>query len=144
MESIWHLDNITHPVLLYKSDETSFIVTRNGDWAAILSCGLFTIINQELLSFLQLHLSEMPMTHLVSIYDYELKKHFEGYHRIYIPDSIEPETINTLDGSGKKIWCHSDSGSIFISSELKTTLEQSNIKGLVTYGGFCMFGGLNK
>jgi len=140
MHPIWHLRNINTPVLLYQSDDDHYIVTRDGKWSPILSCGLFLVVNHELLSFFQLHLDKMPKSYPVSIYDYELKKHIEGYYRIYISDPIEPETIDTIDDTGCKAWRHGTSGSVFISSDLKAAFEQSGIEGLEVVEGFSEFG----
>jgi hypothetical protein len=139
---VWHLSNADYnPVRLYQSDDAHYIVTEDGNWAPILSCGLFIIINQELLSFFQQN-SDVPIHAVpVSIYDRVLEKYFEGYYRIYIKEQITPQNLDDVDSAGKKIWCHEGSGGIFISIDLKDRLEQSDIQGLKTVPGFSMYGG---
>jgi hypothetical protein len=69
--------------------------------------------------------SEVPViSHVVSIYDRELNKYFEGYHRIYIAEQITPDTLNAIDHTGMKIWSHEGSGGIFISAAMKRALDQ--------------------
>jgi hypothetical protein len=139
---VWNLANEEYgPVLLYKSDESHYVVTQDGIWTPILSCGLYVIINQELLSFFQQYL-DMPVdSHPVLIYDRVLDENFQGYHRIYIKDQISPETFESVEHSSNKIWFHQSSGGIFISSGLKNELEDSNINGLKTYQGFSHYAG---
>jgi len=48
--------------------------------------------------------------------------------------------MDTLDHTGKKIWGHCGTGTIFISPDLKTEFDQSGIMGLETDEGFSMFG----
>lgn len=74
-------------------------------------------------------------------YDREFNQYFEGYHRIYIENPITPDTQNTADHTGMKIWCHECSGGIFISSVMKTAIEDSNIEGVRTNPGFSLYGG---
>ncbi len=50
---VWHLTSKAVPVLLYKSDDFNYIVTRDGEWTPIIPNGLYTIINEPLLSFFQ-------------------------------------------------------------------------------------------
>jgi hypothetical protein len=137
---IWHLANTSYNSILYKSDDYHYIVTKDGEWTPILSCGLYIIVNQQLLSLFQQHLDVPVFSHAVSIYDRVLDKYFEGYYRIYIENEILPETIDKVDHSGIKIWCHKSSGGIFITTELKSILEQSDITALETHAGFCRYG----
>jgi len=139
---IWHLANAAYnPVRLYKSDESHYIVTQDGEWTPMLACGIYVVINQPLLSFFQQHLDTLLPSHAVSIYDRVLDKYFEGYHHIYVKDKIAPETLDKVDYAGIKIWCHESSGGIFISNSLKNALEQSDIKEVETYPGFSRYGG---
>jgi hypothetical protein len=98
------------------------------------------IVNQELLLFFQQQLEEQVSQMEVSIYDRVLDQFFDGYGRLYIPNEITPETIYTLESLGRKIWCHRASGGIFISQEVKESLEQSAIEGLEFHLGFSWHG----
>ena len=139
---VWHLVNTSfNAVSLYQSDNSHYIVTQDGKWTPIISCGLYIIINQPLLSFFQQHLDVPLISHAVSIYDRELNQYFEGYHRIYIENQISPDTQNTVDHTGMKVWCHESSGGIFISPLLKSAMEDSNIERLRTNPGFSLYGG---
>lgn len=92
--SIWHLGNkMVSSVRLYQSDETHYIVTQDGEWTPIISCGLFVIVNQALLTFFQQQLEEQVSVMDVSIYDRVLDQVFDGYNSLYIPNAITPETI---------------------------------------------------
>jgi len=140
--SVWNLVNTSfNAVSLYKSDNSHYIVTKEGEWTPIISCGLYTIINQPLMSFFQQHLTVPLISHAVTIYDREFNKYFEGYYRIYIENQITPDTQNTVDHTGMKIWCHESSGGIFISSAMKSAIEDSNIEGVKTNPGFSFYGG---
>lgn len=142
MFPVWHLENVNpSSVNLYKSDETHFIVTQDGDWTPVISCGLFVIINQQLLSFFQHNLDTSVHSVPVSIYDRVLEKYFVGHSRIFIKSKISPEDIDTVDHLGRKIWYHESSGGIFISSDLKNRLEYADIQGLQTSPGFSRFAG---
>ncbi|MDO6429645.1 hypothetical protein Q4E93_03520 [Flavitalea sp. BT771] len=137
---IWHLANTFYAALLYKCDDSNYIVTRDGEWTPIIACGLYIIVKQPLLSFFQQHPDVPLASHGVSIYDRVLDKYFEGYHRIYIENRITPDTLHIVDHSGMKIWCHESSGGIFISSAMKIALEKSNIEGVKTTPGFSYYG----
>lgn len=139
---IWHLANTSYnSINLYKSDDSHYIVTKDGEWMPIISCGIYIVINQQLLSFFQQHLVVPVSSHPASIYDRVLSRYFEGYHRIYIENKITPETLDKVDHAGAKIWCHESSGGIFITSALKSALEQSDVKGVETHPGFSGYGG---
>lgn len=140
---IWHLTNAAHnPVNLYRSDDYHYIVTQDGEWTPLISCGLYIVINQPLLFFFQQYLTVPLPAHVVSIYDRGLAQYTEGYHRIYIKEQITPETLHTADHVGMKIWCHESSGGIFISAALKSALEKSDIKGVELHPGFSRYGGI--
>ena len=138
---IWHLANASFNCVLYKSDEYHYVVTKDGEWTPILSCGLYIIVSQQLIAFFEEHLDIPLSSHTVSIYDRVLDKNFEGYYRIYVENEILPETIDKVDYSGKKIWYHKSSGGIFITVELKSILEKSDIKGVEMHPGFSRYGG---
>jgi len=139
---IWHVINTsTNSVNLYKSDESNYIVTKDGEWTPIIACGIYVVINQPLLSFFQQHLDVQISSHAISIYDRESNQYFEGYYRIYIENRITSGTLDMVDHTGMNIWCHEGSGGIFISSAMKSALDESDIEGVETIPGFSGYGG---
>ncbi len=94
---IWHLaDASFNPIKLYKSNDSEYIVTQDGEWTPIIACGLYVIINQSLLSFFERHLDVPVPSHIVSIYDRVLNRYFEGYHGIYKIQNPSNEELVTI------------------------------------------------
>lgn len=135
---VWHLTSKVSPVLLYQSDDANYIVTRDGEWTPIIPNGLYTIINEPLLSFFQQHLVDPIRSHPVSIYDRVLDRYFEGYHRIYIEEMITPGGLHRIAHTGFGIWHYG--GHIFISYDLKKALDNAKIEGVETHAGFSHMG----
>lgn len=108
----------------------------------IIVNGLFIVVSQEMLLFLERHVPACLTSHPITIYDRPSKSLIEGYHRIYIRDKINIKSVDQLDKSGMKIWGfeNSQSGGIFITASLMEELKKSGIDGLTYHKGFSQYG----
>jgi len=137
---IWFLQTTERGLRLFPGHDSQYFVIEDGAWTPILYCGLFALVNEELLSFFKQYAYHLE-SHPAMIIDRVLNQTFNGYHRIYIKDEIDPgvKNIHEIDASGIKIWHRQ--GAIFISNELKELLDQTSISGITPAPGFSGWGG---
>jgi hypothetical protein len=103
--------------------------------------GLFTVVSEEMLLFMERYVPDSISSHPIIIYD-RPNTYIKGYHRLYIEHTITYPLSEQLDKSGMKIWAYENarSGGIFISVALMEELKKSGIDGLVYYRGFSGYG----
>jgi hypothetical protein len=145
MYPIWNIQEFSDHVLLYKCDDLNYWVTRQGEWTHLIVCdGLFTIVSQEMLSFLEQHVKDGFTSHPVSIYDRPSNSYIPGYHRIYIRELLpfnEDGSLNGADVTGMKIWALEENKGVFISTDLRLALERTSMNKLTYFAGLSGYGG---
>jgi hypothetical protein len=143
MLSVWNIQNSVYGVTLFKGDGPNYWIIKTGAMTPIIVNGLFTVVSEEMLFFLERHVPDSISSHPIIIYDRPTNTHIKGFHRLYIKDTITIASVGQLDKSGMKIWAYENSlsGGIFISVALMGELKKSGISGLVYHRGFSEYGG---
>lgn len=138
---IWNVDSREWTKLrLWRINPNQFRVIEAGTYEPILTNPAYILVNKKYSSAFKSLDDEVEMTP-IKIHDFLTKKCNEDYIELKILNDISPETINTLDSFGRKLWsCY---GNLFVSGNLKEELCKLSEKELAFSLGFSMFGGIN-
>ncbi|GAB2814850.1 hypothetical protein [Ferruginibacter profundus] len=136
--NIWHVSNKVWPsIRLWRIDNENFQVNEKGIVSAILTNPAYSIIDQKY-SCLLSKLSDQVSFTKVKIFDYVLKTEYHNYIELKIKHSIEPETIQTINSEGQKIFKRG--GEIFVSGALKDEFLTISRDDFDFDPGFSFFG----
>jgi hypothetical protein len=136
--NIWHIANkeLTS-LILWRTDNSNFRLTQRGDYNPLLTNSDYTLIDKKYSTAFK-HLSDQVTLQDAKIQDLNLKTENDNYTELKIQNSIDPNTINTKDSSGLKIWVYN--GNVFVSGDLKTELLKISDIDLDFSLGFSHFG----
>jgi hypothetical protein len=136
---IWHVENKDWTNLrLWRMDNGDFRVTEAGKYAPIVVNATYTLIDKKYAAVFEA-LNGQVLVKPTKVHDYLVKTENDSYVELNIHNDINPDTITTLDSSGKKVWSYM--GNLFVSGELKNELSKIGGQEITFDLGFCMFAG---
>lgn len=125
---IWHVGSEEQTMHLYKTSDDTFRTIQQGIWGPILHSPVYTIVREDLITFLAPYFVEQVDVHPVTIYDRPSESNRSGYYKVSSKETYNCIDIINADPSVKRVWV--EVGSLAVTRELKEALEQSNIPGV--------------
>jgi hypothetical protein len=126
-------------VQVARLDASGFHVWTPGNFPIIIRGYQHILVQDHLAEFLESHhlfgLAVAP-AYIIRLASGERRT---DYRELLIDAEVTPETIGSVDVTGKKVW-HFDRRYLFVSSELRDALRQPRLEQLSFSEGFSEFG----
>lgn len=118
--NIWHIENKSwNQLLLWRTADTNFRVTKQGEFLPLLTNPNYMLIEETYKNILE-NISDQVTFIPTIIIDHVLKTESQNYFELQVHTSIDHETIGTENSNGIKIW--SSGCELFVSENLKNIL----------------------
>lgn len=124
MHPVWNIQTYPYSITLLKGDDPNYWIIKTGAMTPVIVNGLFTLVSEEMLLFMERYVPDSISSHPIIIYD-RPNTYIKGYHRLYIKHTITYPFSEQLDKSRMKIWAYENarSGGIFISVALNAPFQ---------------------
>jgi hypothetical protein len=127
-----------NPMCCTQLADGRFHVYKSGEPVILLSGSDFILVKEPVFSILR-NLCENRAAFKDAVVMQTVKgENWGGYYEIVPHEEIFPDTIESIDHSGLKLW-HFDKKYLFVSLAVKKELSGSNIKGVSFAPGFYGF-----
>ncbi|MBO9205427.1 MULTISPECIES: hypothetical protein [Niastella] len=135
---IWNVTNKNHTSLgLWRSNETTFTVTQDGEYSSLLTGGIYSIVDNRYKKIFR-QLPDQVTIQKIKIVDRQFQTRVTNYIELIIKNKIDIHSIHTENYNGPKVWHYN--GHIFVSGELKDKLIKVGGDKLEFNQGFSRFG----